>query len=310
MSKLPSATKDVNQALRDLDEHGYAILADVLTNRQVETMKERFVEQMIAEAQLHDKTVSLDDPDLRCHVGALLNKGKIWQDLIDPTSLEHQVLDAALRPAVSHKQAKKYNLEQAAICGSMDGLFKRREGSVEHAPEGQKYAQYGLMFHIDQNFVPGHLDYPVAVNSFHTLTDFTYDNGATLVVPGTHKQAEINFDGYKGDDAIPIEVPAGSNFMLDGRLWHAAGINTSGELRASVNKYYAAPWIRQRWPMAMNLRQDVVDQLSEAQLKLLGFDTMWQCEYGAFTGPNIIEPQFGRANVSSKQRIIGELHLA
>jgi hypothetical protein len=59
----------------------------------------------------------------------------------------------------------------------------------------------------------------------------------------------------------------------------------------------------------MNLRQEVVDDLSDAQLKVCGFDTLFQSDYGAFAGPNIIEPTLGRTNVTVKAKAIGELHL-
>jgi ectoine hydroxylase-related dioxygenase (phytanoyl-CoA dioxygenase family) len=104
-------------------------------------------------------------------------------------------------------------------------------------------------------------------------------------------------------------MPAGTALLVEGRTWHAAGMNTNGQLRASITAMYCTPWVQQTWNAPMNLRQDVVDALSDAQLKLCGFDTLFQSEYGAFSGPNIIEPTLGRTNVTVKAQAIGELHL-
>ena len=107
-----------------------------------------------------------------------------------------------------------------------------------------------------------------------------------------------------------IEAPAGTAILVDGRTWHTAGVNTNGELRVSLAAYCTTPWMRQRWPMSMNLRQDVVDQLNEGQLLMCGFDTMFQSEYGSFAGPGIIEPTLGRSNVTVKQNGIGSCTLS
>ena len=103
------------------------------------------------------------------------------------------------------------------------------------------------------------------------------------MVPGSHLLAPPDWTSYSNDEAIAIEAPAGTALVVDGRLWHAAGINVNGELRIHIDCYYSAPWIRQRWPMSMNLRQDFVDRLTDAQLRLCGFDTMYQSEYGAYS---------------------------
>ena len=103
----------------------------------------------------------------------------------------------------------------------------------------------------------------------HASPNSPPSNGATLVIPGTHLKAPPAWGQYPSDGAIPVEAPAGTAILVDGRTWHAAGINTNGELRASVTAYCAAPWIRQRWPMSMNMRDDVVEQLSRGQLLML-----------------------------------------
>jgi hypothetical protein len=289
-------------------EHGYGLIADALDTRQVAAMTERLVEQALAEGPLRGERRSLDDEHLRFDVGALLNKGMIFLELLDPDSFLHQVVGDTLVAAADPVLAELWNLEQRFILSSLDGIVKRLE--VATSGDQAKQAHLNPVFHIDQAMVRSWIEYPVAVNCFYFLSEYSRENGATLVVPGTHLRPPPDWSTYSGDDAIPVEAPAGTALLVDGRLWHAAGINTDGKLRITLDAYYSAPWIRQRWPMSMNLRQDIVDLLTDDQLRLCGFDTMYQSEYGSYSGPGIIEPTLGRNNVTVKQQGIGELHLS
>jgi hypothetical protein len=308
LQQLPTPTRDRDQANRDMAEHGYSLIADALSPRQTEAMTARLIEQSLAEGPLTGEDRSIDDPHLRFDTGALLNKGEIFLEILDPDSLVHQVVGDTLVESVEPNSASKWNLEQRFLLGGLDGTVKRLEVATSGAES--RMAHLNPLFHVDSAMMPGWLPYSVVVNCFYCLTDYTRENGATLVVPGTHTLPTPNWSEYSGDDAIPIEVPAGTALLVEGRCWHAAGINTNGELRVSLAAYCASPWIRQRWPMSMNLRQDIVDRLTREQLLMCGFDTMYQSEYGSFAGPGIIEPTLGRSNVTVRQPGIGELHLA
>ena len=307
VKQLPAPTRDRDQANRDMAEHGYALVADALRPDQVERLKARLIEQALAEGPLRGEQRSMDDEQLRYDVGALLNKGDVFLEVVDPEALLFQVVGDVLAPCVAPELAQAHNLQQRFLLSGLDGTVKRRE--VAASAETADKPHLSPMFHIDQAMIPKWQDYPVAVNNFFCLTDYTAENGATLVVPGTHLTPPPAWGQYSDEGAIPIEVPAGTGILMDGRTWHAAGINTNGVVRISLSAYCAAPWIRQRWPMSMNLRQDVVDKLTDAQLLMCGFDTMFQSEYGSFAGPGIIEPTLGRNNLTVKQQSIGELHL-
>jgi ectoine hydroxylase-related dioxygenase (phytanoyl-CoA dioxygenase family) len=305
--QLPTPTRDRDRAVRDMAEHGYSLIADALSHSQVEAMRDRLIEQSLAEGKLRGEERSMDDEHLRFDTGALLNKGSVFLELLDPNALAWQVVGDVLEPSVDPRNAAKWNLEQRFLLGALDGMLKRLE--VDTSGERSKMAHLNPIFHIDQGMVPWWTQDPLVVNTFFFLTDYTEENGATLVVPGTHLRPTPDWSDYSGDDAVAVEGPAGTALLVDGRCWHAAGINTNGELRATVLGYCASPWVRQRWSMAMNLRQDVVDQMTDAQLRMCGFDTLFQSAYGAIAGPGIIEPTLGRNNVTVKQKAQGELHL-
>jgi ectoine hydroxylase-related dioxygenase (phytanoyl-CoA dioxygenase family) len=143
-------------------------------------------------------------------------------------------------------------------------------------------AQFGLTFasqvdpgqdaqvlHYDQNIYPLPRDRDVMVTTIWALTDFTAGNGATLVVPGSHQRAQ----GKPGrDEAVPVEMPAGSVLLFTGRLWHGAGANTSAGSRLAVVIDYTQPWLRPCEAHTLSADLAEVRQLPQRLQELLGFN--------------------------------------
>ena len=67
---------------------------------------------------------------------------------------------------------------------------------------------------------------PVTVTAVWMLTDFTRQNGATELVPGTHLSgAYPNVKAQEDYEIIQPEARAGTLMLFDGRLWHGNGAN-------------------------------------------------------------------------------------
>ena len=104
-----------------------------------------------------------------------------------------------------------------------------------------------MALHSDQSLVvPEPWLEPWAVNIIWCLTDLTFENGATLYVPGSHRwtrRADVPADAAQR--LRPFEAKAGSIVVMDGRMWHTSGANiTSGQDRALLFGYYTAPFLR------------------------------------------------------------------
>lgn len=111
--------------------------------------------------------------------------------------------------------------------------------------------------HCDQQFAAsGCWERPLTGNVLWVLSDFTAENGATLVMPGSHRSGRAPTpDDTKG--AVPLEAPAGSIVAFEGPLWHQTGPNTSSaERRAGIFAFYAHPWLRQQenWDASLDAR--------------------------------------------------------
>lgn len=75
--------------------------------------------------------------------------------------------------------------------------------------------------HYDAGIYPlGDLNREVMVNTIWALDDFTIANGATRVVPGSHRwPARRPSTG----EAVAIEMSPGSVLIYSGKLWHGSG---------------------------------------------------------------------------------------
>jgi len=103
------------------------------------------------------------------------------------------------------------------------------------------------------------------------IDDFTFENGATLLIPGSHK-----WDGrMPGPEdiarAIPAAMPSGSVLFFVGTLWHGGGANVTDRSRLCVTAQYCAPWCRQQENFSLSVSRARVKQCSEHMRRLLGY---------------------------------------
>lgn len=102
------------------------------------------------------------------------------------------------------------------------------------------------------------------------LSDFTADNGGTLVIPGSH----LWDDDRKPEraEAVSTEMPAGSALIFLGSTYHAGGANvTENELRTAVSIALDAANVRQEENQYLSLTREQVAVYSEQIQRLLGW---------------------------------------
>jgi len=110
---------------------------------------------------------------------------------------------------------------------------------------------------------------PLVANTLIALDDFTAENGATLLVPGTHRSTAA-VDAKAA--TIRAEMPAGSIMFWDGALWHAGGANrTQDRTRRSINLNFNQAWLRQQENQYIGVPRDVVTRMPERLQRLIGY---------------------------------------
>ena len=102
------------------------------------------------------------------------------------------------------------------------------------------------------------------------ISDFRADNGATLIVPGSHRwEADRVADP---DEVVSAEMPAGSILFWAGGTLHGAGENRSDEWRYGVILTYSLAWLRQEENQYLDVPRHIAEKLSPEMRTMIGYD--------------------------------------
>jgi ectoine hydroxylase-related dioxygenase (phytanoyl-CoA dioxygenase family) len=230
---------DARKFETSMSDRGFAIVPNVLTGAEVTELVAALDTR--AEQERNDKTAWFSHGNQR--VFNLVNKGPEFLSLIDhPLALsivERWIGSHALLSSLTANVALPRNKSQP--------------------------------LHSDQ----GHLPEPwlrcEAINLVWVLDEFTEENGATRVVPGSHRI------GVRPPPdplpTIPVEAKPGSIVSLDGRIWHASGQNMSHRtVRRALFAFYCRPYLRPQENFARSLDLATRCRLTRQRRTLLGFD--------------------------------------
>ena len=85
---------------------------------------------------------------------------------------------------------------------------------------------------------------PAGISTIWAVDDFTDDNGATEVIPGSHLWGDKRPDPESAE-VVRVTMSAESVVVFAGTLWHRGGANHSDANRLGVTPQYCEPWARQ-----------------------------------------------------------------
>ena len=253
---LPQARKELEELKADLDVHGYCLIKDALSPEEVSAVRKRLEDQWAAEAEIGKAMTNPTGVHNTCN---LLNKGDIFQKVV-----LHPVADLLLE----HVLGDGFLI--SAICGPQTVPGSKAQG-----------------LHIDQFLFGVQTDFSLVANAFFMLDDFTEENGATRVIPGSHLWTPERIaeryeglavsghgDGDNPPDTIPALGKAGTCFVFEGRLLHGAGKNQSTDkTRAGITSYYCRPWMRPFENAFLSIPDDTMASFPSALRAQLGYGT-------------------------------------
>jgi len=127
--------------------------------------------------------------------------------------------------------------------------------------------------HADDGFFKiGRPHRPMMVTTIWALSDFTAENGATRIVPGSHREP-----GHPQPDddtrAIAAEMPAGSVLVMDSQLWHCGGPNTTAdEWRLGLNVQYVRGFFRTQQNQYLSVPAEKIAGYPKRLRELLGYE--------------------------------------
>jgi ectoine hydroxylase-related dioxygenase (phytanoyl-CoA dioxygenase family) len=127
--------------------------------------------------------------------------------------------------------------------------------------------------HADDQLIPLPKPHPPLVcNTMWALTDFTDENGATRIIPGSHKRDHSPIYGRRYE-SVPAVMKRGSVMIYDGALWHGGGANRTPARRVGVAMNYCAGFIRQQENQQLGIPLEIVRGFSPRLKELVGFST-------------------------------------
>ncbi|BCZ20313.1 phytanoyl-CoA dioxygenase family protein [Mycobacterium senriense] len=110
---------------------------------------------------------------------------------------------------------------------------------------------------------------PLAAATIWAIDDFTADNGATVVYPGSHRWGKRR--PGPDDQALPVVMPTGSCVFFVGTLWHGGGANDTGRDRLAVTAQYCQPWLRPMEAYTLSISRDIARAVSGDLRRMLGY---------------------------------------
>ena len=226
-----------------LDEQGYLPLPEIMNHAQVDALRTRFDELVEEEGENAGTEVHQEAGTNR--LSNLVDKGEIFE-----ICFTHPRVLAAMRHVLGPDFRLSSLNGRAALPGQgLQGLHADWATGVE----------------------PG--DYYVC-NSIWLLSDFTEQNGATRVVPGSNRSGQHPKDALDDPtaphpDEVILTALAGTVVVFNSHTWHGGTLNRSDEPRYGLHSYFTRRDQRQQTAQKALLSEETKARLSEAARVIL-----------------------------------------
>jgi ectoine hydroxylase-related dioxygenase (phytanoyl-CoA dioxygenase family) len=244
------ADKPVVDLLAALDEDG-AVVIEGLLDAEILSRLNAEVEPALAAADpgmkhLNPGVAGFFGTRTR-HVAGLASKSRSFATdvMCHPTLLS--ICDALLLPACAEYVLNLGHLIDRGP-GSNAQLLHRDELVWVHVPRPAPQLQVASMI---------------------ALCEFTAENGATRLVPGSHRWPWERQP--EPEEIVQAVMPAGSAVVYLGTLIHGAGANRSAEWRRGLHLSYLVGWLRTEENNVLATPPRIARELPERAQRLLGY---------------------------------------
>lgn len=122
-------------------------------------------------------------------------------------------------------------------------------------------------FHRDLNYQHWTSSRPIAFNALLCLDDFTFENGATWVTPGSHHVEPLPTKSFLDKYSIQITALAGTFLVLDGMLFHKAGSNTTTKERRALNHVLGLPFMAQTVNLPAAMKKNHIEMPEDQRIQ-------------------------------------------
>jgi len=239
------------QEVSFLDTYGYLNLGQLLSSEQVKQTNDRLAELLETEgdnagAELAEsKYIRHPKEEGADRLANLVNKGPVF----DIFYTHPRVLAGIEAVLGQHYKLSSLNYRAAK---PNKGLQK---------------------LHVDWKNTVAAGSYKVC-NSIWLLDDFTAHNGATRIVPASHKLSILPDEAManpndKHPDEIRIIAPAGSVFIFNSHVWHGGTTNQTAHDRRSIHSYFCTSEQPQQIDQKKYITRETLDRIGEKGRRIL-----------------------------------------
>ncbi len=235
--------------VEQLETNGYAVIPDALDAAQVAALKAELEAAIAADNAVFDREEALTGtahPD-RWMVHNAMLRGRQLARMLD-----HPLMQAYF----------------AHILGDRCILYSYQTSSLP-----ARGTNYSNRIHVDcPRLIPG---YPTNFGALFPLDDLTAENGATYVLPGSHVLAETPAAEDFDRGAKRVFCKAGSMLLLNSRLWHRGGVNTTDKARHMLTIGGCRSYMRSRFDfprLIANSGSDILDSVGPVGRRFLGYN--------------------------------------
>ena len=236
------ANSSIEEILEVIEQDAGVIIDNLLDKNQLKNISEDLKPYLVKTKEGQDDFTGFKTK----RVGALMARSAECQNL-------------ALNPIIN--EVSKLFFEPHS-----DGYQLHFTSAIDIAPGESKQIP-----HRDRGVWGGYIPRKIEtqLSTVWAIDDFTKENGATQVVPGSHKWDRDREP--KEDEICYAEMKKGSVFIYTGSVIHGGGANNSNKNRLGVFLHYAPSWLRQQENQYLSCPPHIAKNLTPELRSLMGY---------------------------------------
>ena len=243
------ANAPIKEITAALEDSGCVVVSGLMDSRLRQSVADELAPHMAKARVIEEDDPAEFYPGQTRRVTALVTRSATVADHLMPHPISRQVCETCLLPNGEFG----YQLHVTA--------------ALEVGPG----ARTQVLHREEDSFTFFSLPRPnLIVASMWAITDFRSDNGATFLVPGSHKWPEDRV--ATSDEMVQAEMPAGSVLYWLGGTLHGAGPNSALDWRYGVILTYSVGWVRQEENQYLDVPPERLAELSREVKQIAGFD--------------------------------------
>ena len=236
---------EFNAHVKQLKEDGYTVLPGMLTEEECDA----------AAIELERLAKDKERGGLEC----VFNKSRVFERIYQLPVLLRLIryfLGPDARLGTAHGRILEPGQGDGGLHADGAATGHLRLGSQAPIDEGRRIVSHAM-----------------SVNTIFCISEFTNTNGATRVVPGSHRIESIDIPETAVNEARIIEADRGSVIVFISIIWHGTSKNSSSGKRYAVVAPWGRSWSRGAYDLSRIVKPDVLERAGDEGRLIFGVNS-------------------------------------